>query len=88
MKRKNINIQYTSLNMYLNDRIVLVSLKRNANRTNESLEFYKQLHHMVQDLPKNKMLILLGDLNMWIGNNIVSGTKQRFNKQLTQMENC
>lgn len=42
--------------------------------------FFNQLQQAVDKIPSNEMLILLGDFNSRIGNNIIPGVKQRFNE--------
>jgi len=43
-------------------------------------EFYEDLQNVVAQIPKDALLIMMGDMNARIGNMPVPGIKQRFNE--------
>lgn len=51
----------------------------------ETDSFYDNLQEVIDELPRDEKVIVLGDLNARIGNEIVDGIKQRFNEDVT---NC
>ena len=81
---------------YISERILLVTLKfPKAKWTILSLyapdiakpkeireEFYEELQNIVSQIPKENLLIMLGDLNARVGNTPVPGIKQRFNESV------
>lgn len=48
----------------------------------KSESFYNKLQNIVQSLPSHQRIILLGDFNARIGNEIISGIKQRLNENV------
>ena len=44
--------------------------------------FYDQLHNEIQTIPIDQNIIIMGDLNARVGNDIISGIKQRFNEDI------
>jgi exonuclease III len=43
-------------------------------------EFYEDLQNVITQIPKDALLIMMGDMNARIGNMLVPGVKQRFNE--------
>lgn len=54
-------------------------------KTNEEKEqFYKELQKTINSFQNKDPVIILGDFNARIGNNIIPGTKQRFNEDVSK----
>lgn len=82
------NIEYTS------ERIIQVTLKfpqakwcllglyaPDISKPREQREeFYEDLQNVIAQIPKDALLIMMGDMNARIGNMPVPGVKQRFNE--------
>ncbi|XP_030767311.1 craniofacial development protein 2-like [Sitophilus oryzae] len=48
-----------------------------------SIDFYENLQSAIDKIPRHKKIILLGDLNARIGNEVVDGIKQKYNENIT-----
>lgn len=77
---------------YINERIMRVLLNLGERKLHivsvpdagklkeDTTTFYEQLQQEIDKIFRSKMLLILGDLNTRIGNEVVSGVKQRFNE--------
>lgn len=80
---------------FISERILMVSLRMTNMNTlyifsiyapedckpeREKESFYDTLHEYLNLVPPDKPVLILGDFNARIGNNIVPGIKQRFNE--------
>ena len=79
---------------YINERIIQVTLTfpkakwcllslyaPDISKTKEQREeLYKDLQNVIAQIPKDALLIMMGDMNARIGNIPVQGVKQRFNE--------
>jgi len=82
---------------YVNHRILIVTLKTNneeiyllsiyapdiSKPKEEVEEFYNKLQQEIVVLDTNNKMIIMGDFNGRIGNNIIDGIKQRYNEDVT-----
>ncbi|XP_030750157.1 uncharacterized protein LOC115877947 [Sitophilus oryzae] len=48
-----------------------------------SMDFYENLQSAIDKIPRHEKIILLGDLNARIGNQVVDGIKQKYNENIT-----
>lgn len=48
-----------------------------------SMDFYESLQSAIDKIPRHEKIILLGDLNARIGNEVVDGIKQKYNENIT-----
>ncbi|XP_057671201.1 craniofacial development protein 2-like [Diorhabda carinulata] len=81
---------------YTSSRILIVKLRTETQLLNiisiyapednkpkqERESFYEQLQNITESLPQNESIIILGDFNARIGNEVIPGVKQRFNENI------
>jgi hypothetical protein len=79
---------------YVSDRLLKITLKFHKNNLNiittyapdmtkpkeQREEFYNCLQQVLDDIPSEEQIIILGDLNARIGNQPISGIKQKYNE--------
>lgn len=81
---------------YVNDRILHVTMTLNKNKRTHLVsvyapdtskpqeakdEFYYILQHTIDQIPNSDEIIILGDLNARVGDNVIPGIKERFNEE-------
>lgn len=81
---------------YRSDRILKISLKLEnhfthiisvyapdtGRPTQEALDFYEQLQLTVDKIPKQDQIIIMGDMNGRVGNEVIPGIKNVFNEEI------
>ncbi|XP_055385805.1 craniofacial development protein 2-like [Condylostylus longicornis] len=81
---------------YVNDRLLMVTLNygksilhlistyaRDINKPAQEIDdFYCKMQNLADSIRADEKLILLGDFNARIGDNVISGIKQRFNENV------
>ena len=79
---------------YINEKLLRVTLKHDngyiqiisayapdiSKPKEERRSFYEELQSIVDLIPSHHRIILMGDLNARVGNEIINGVKQRFNE--------
>lgn len=82
---------------YVNSNIMYISLKTKTERTyfisvhapdiskpkEERISFFEELQQVLDEIPKNSKVFILGDLNSRIGNTAIPGVMQIFNENVT-----
>ncbi|XP_055389945.1 uncharacterized protein LOC129618936 [Condylostylus longicornis] len=81
---------------YINDRLIMVTLSYNTcnlhmisayapdiNKPIEEItEFYDKLQELMDTIPESDKLVIMGDFNARIGDEILNGVKNRFNESV------
>ncbi|XP_060536577.1 uncharacterized protein LOC132708326 [Cylas formicarius] len=82
---------------YASERIILVKLKSENQKTNtigiytpenckpegDRLKFDEKLQDTIDAIPKREIIIILGDFNARVGNATIAGVKEKFNESVT-----
>ncbi|KAI4474450.1 hypothetical protein M0802_015597 [Mischocyttarus mexicanus] len=82
---------------YMHDRILIVTLKMESEQlhiiavyapdASKPLKDYKSFCQQLQDeidvIPIKEKILIMGDMNAMIGNDVIEGVKERFNEDVT-----